>query len=151
AGIENGLQQHTICDEGYDADVTTDPAGKWLAFSSTRHSEHADIYLQRVDGASVIQLTSDPADDAQPVFSPDGKHIAFCSTRGGNWDLYVMDTDGRNVQQLTSTPAQEMHPSFSPDGTRLAYSALSSRSDQWELWVLNLATLEKKVVGQGLF
>jgi Tol biopolymer transport system component len=148
---EFGIQQHTICDEGYDADVAIDPAGKWLAFTSTRHSEQPDIYLQRVDGSSVIQLTSDPAADAQPTFSPDGKRLAFCSTRSGNWDVYLMDADGKNIEQLTSGAAHEMHPSFSPDGTRLVYCALSPRTDQWELWVVDLATRTKRTIGPGLF
>ncbi len=150
-GGEAGLQQHTTAEEGYDADVAIDPSGKWLAFTSTRHSEHSDIYLQQVDGTSVIQLTSDPADDVQPVFSPDAKHVAFASNRAGNWDLYLMDLDGKNVEQVTSTPAHEMHPTFSPDGTRLAYCALSPRSDQWEIWTIDLATRQRKMIGNGLF
>lgn len=150
-GIEFGFQQHTACEEGYDADVAIDPTGKWMAFTSTRHSERPDLYLQRVGGSSVIQLTSDPAPDVQPAFSPDGKRIAFCSTRSGTWDIYIMDTDGKNTEQITHTPAQEMHPSFSPDGTRLVYCALSARSDQWELWVIDLASHEKRMIGQGLF
>jgi TolB protein len=151
AADESGVQQHTVCDEGYDADIAVDPAGRWMAFSSTRHSEHPDIYLQRVDGTSVIQLTNDPASDVQPCFSPDGKRVAFASTRSGNWDIYVMDIDGRNIEQVTNSPAQEMHPSFSPDGTRLAYCSLSPRSDQWELWVVDLTTHQRQMIGQGLF
>lgn len=146
-----GFQQHTVSDEGYDADVTADPTGKWLAFASTRHAEKTDIYLQRADGASVTQLTSDPADDAQPVFSPDGRSIAFCSSRAGSWDLYTMDLDGRNVTQVTSGPAQDMHPSFSPDGRRLVYCSIGSRSGQWELWIVDLVTHEKRMIGYGLF
>jgi len=145
------FQQHTTTDEGHDADVVLDPTGKWLAFSSTRHSERADIYLQRVDGASVIQLTNDPADDVQPCFSADGTKIAFASSRSGNWDIYVMDIDGRNVEQLTSGASQDLHPSFSPDGTRLAYCSLARTSGQWEIWTLNLQTRERKSLGPGLF
>src|SRR5207253_4586269 len=144
------FQQHTATDEGNDADVVVDPSGKWLAFSSTRHSERADIYLQRVDGSSVIQLTNDPADDVQPCFSPDGSKIAFASSRCGNWDLYVMDVDGKNVQQVTSGAAQDLHPTFSPDGNRLAYCSLT-HSGQWEIWLLNLSSREKKSLGPGLF
>lgn len=146
-----GFQQHTFVDDGYDGDVAVDPKGQWLVFSSTRHSVHTDIYLQRVDGVSVIQLTNDDADDAFPVFSPDGSKIAFCSTRAGNWDIYTMDADGKNLVQVTNNAMQEIHPSFSPDGTRLVYSAMSTRSGQWELWTVNLLTGEKRMIGFGLF
>jgi TolB protein len=144
------FQQHTTTDEGHDADVVLDPTGRWLAFSSTRHSERADIYLQRVDGTSVIQLTNDPADDVQPCFSADGTKIVFASSRSGSWDIYVMDIDGRNVEQLTNGHAQDLHPSFSPDGNRIVFCSLS-RGDQWELWLLNLQTRERKTLGPGLF
>jgi TolB protein len=147
----SGFQQHTFVDEGEDGDVSVDPTGKWLVFSSTRHSETGDIYLQRVDGSSVTQLTSDAARDAFPTFSPDGKWIAFSSTRSGTWQIYRMDLDGREVVQVTSGPLQAIHPSFSPDGTRLVYCALGARSQQWELWTVNLLSGERRQVGYGLF
>ena len=147
----SGFQQHTSVDEGEDSDVTVDPTGRWLAFTSTRHNEGGEIYLQRVDGTSVTQLTSDSARDAYPSFSPDGKWIAFSSTRAGNWQIYRMDLDGRNVVQVTSGPMQAIHPSFSPDGTRLVYSATGARSRQWELWTVNLLTGERRQIGYGLF
>lgn len=149
-GITN-FQQNTFLDEGADSDPAVDPTGKWLVFASTRDSEHANIYLQRVDGVSVTQLTNDESEHAFPAFSPDGKQIAFCSTRSGNWDIYVMDLDGRNVMQITSGPMQDVHPSFSPDGTKLVYSTLGGKSGQWELWTVDLVTNEKKMIGFGLF
>src|SRR4051794_33639859 len=88
---EGNFQQHTFVDEGSDSDVSVDRTGKWLVFASTRHSENAEIYMQRVDGQSVTQLTSGVADNAFPCFSPDGKKVAFCSTRAGNWNIYEMD------------------------------------------------------------
>lgn len=148
---EANFQQHTYLEEGFDTDVTVSPDGKTLLFASTRHNEHPDIYLQRTDGLSVTQLTSDNADDAYPTFSPDGKQIAFCSTRGGSWDIYLMDVDGRNVVQLTNSPSQDLHPSFSPDGRRLVYSSTGNRSGQWELWTLDVMTGEKRMIGFGLF
>ncbi len=148
---ESGFQQHTSVDEGEDGDVTVDPTGRWLAFSSSRHNEAGDIYLQRVDGTSVTQLTNDAARDAYPAFSPDGKWIAFSSTRAGTWQIYRMDLDGRNVVQVTSGPMQAIHPSFSPDGGRLVYSAMGSRSRQWELWTVDLLSGERRQIGYGLF
>jgi TolB protein len=148
---EAGFQQHTFLDEGYDSDVNVDPTGKWLVFASTRDSGHPNLYLQRVDGMSVVQLTNDEADYAYPTFSPDGKQIAFCSTRGGNWDIYVMDADGKNIVQVTTGPMQHVHPSFSPDGGKLVFSCLGSKSGQWELWTVDLTTGEKRMIGFGLF
>jgi Tol biopolymer transport system component len=147
----SNFQQHTFAEEGYDSDVSVDPTGKWLTFASTRHSEHAGIYLQRVSGTAVTRLTSDDSDNAFPTFSPDGKQIAYCSTRSGVWNVYVMDADGRNSIQVTSSNNQCMHPSFSPDGGRLVYSELGSRSNQWELWTVSLSTGEKRQIGYGLF
>ena len=148
---DSGFQQHTFTDEGADADVCVDPTGKWLLYSSTRNSEHPYIYMQRVDGTSVIELTGDAGGDAYPCFSPDGKQIAFSSTRSGPWQIYLMDTDGRNVVQVTNGTMQCVHPSFSPDGTRLVYAAIGSKSNQWELWTVNLSTNEKRMIGYGLF
>jgi TolB protein len=146
-----GFQQHTFVDEGYDADPSISPDGQWLLFASTRHSEHADLYLQRTDGLAVTQLTSDDADDAYPRFSRDGKQITFASNRAGNWDIYVMDADGTRVRQLTRSPAQELHPTFSPDGSRIAFSSLGTRSGQWELWTIDLRNNERRMIGYGLF
>jgi TolB protein len=148
---EIAFQQHTFADEGYDSDVVVDPTGKWLAFSSTRNSEHPGIFLQRVDGTAVTQLSDGNADDAYPVFSPDGKQIAFSSTRAGNWQIFVMDADGRNIVQVTNGPMQAIHPSFSPDGSRIVYCAVGGRSGQWELWTVDLKTSEKRTIGYGLF
>jgi TolB protein len=122
-----------------------------MAFASTRDSEHSNLYMQRVDGTAVIQLTSETADDAYPAFSPDGKQIAFASTRAGNWQIFAMDINGKNITQVTTGPMQAIHPSWSPDGTRLVYCSLGSKSNQWELWTVNLQTNEKRMIGYGLF
>lgn len=145
------FQQHTFADEGYDADIAVDSTAKWLVYASTRNSEHPSIYLQRVGGTAVTQLTDGGSDDSYPVFSPDGKQIAFSSTRSGNWQIYTMDVDGRNVVQLTSGSMQSIHPSFSPDGTRMIFCSIGGRSGQWELWTLDLKTSEKRMIGYGVF
>ena len=148
---DSNFQQHTFVEQGYDADPTVDATGQWLAFASTRDSLHSNLYLQKVDGTAVTQLTSEAADDASPAFSPDGKQIAFASTRAGNWQIFTMDVSGKNVTQATIGAMQAIHPTWSPDGTRLAYCCLGSRSQQWELWTINLQTNEKQMIGYGLF
>src|SRR3990172_4512992 len=67
--------QHTNCPEGADFDPAVDPTGRMLAFASTRNSTKPDIYVKTVGGAAVTQVTSTPASDIQPEFSPDGKRV----------------------------------------------------------------------------
>jgi Tol biopolymer transport system component len=152
AGVVNAaLRQHTFLPEGADADVSVDPTGQWIVYTSTRHNEHPKIYVQKTDGVSVTQLTTDDADEANPAFSPDGKKIAFASNRSGHWSIYVMDADGKNVMQVTNARTHDLHPSWSPDGTELAYSSLGARSGVWEIWTIELNTGSRKMIGEGLF
>ncbi len=61
--------------------------------------------------------------DSEPVFSPDGRAIAFISDRSGAPEIWVADSDGGNPRQLTDLRATRMtRPRFSPDGTRIAYT-----------------------------
>lgn len=76
-----------------------------------------DIYLASGDGTGVTRLTTDPAQDMYPSWSPDGGSIAFL--RDG--DVYVMGADGSGATRVTSSPEAEMAPSFAPDGTTLIF------------------------------
>lgn len=146
------LTQHTVPSEGADLDPHVDRSGRILIFASTRHSRFSHLYIKAVDGAACTQLTDESANDAQPVFSPDGKHIAFASDRGGQWDIWVAQSDGRNPVQLTSSPWPELHPSWSPDGKRLVYCRVNPREGRGELWICPLDNPgEKRFIGEGLF
>jgi Tol biopolymer transport system component len=59
-----------------------------------------DIYTMGLDGAGRTQLTTDPANDGLPAWSPDGKTLAFVSDRGGPWAMWAMDADGSNQRRL---------------------------------------------------
>ena len=119
---------------GYDAG--RDHAYSWSAdgeriafFNGVRvpngeRATTADIYTMAADGTDVRQLTSGPAIDAFPVFSPDGTKIAFQSDRAGAADIYVMDADGSNVAQLTgfeNDSLDDYAPTWSPDGQQIAF------------------------------
>lgn len=132
------IRQVSFATEGADFDPAVSRDGNLLFFSSTRHRETADIYVQAVDGASVTQLTSDPAHDVMPAISPDQQRIAFASNRNGSWDIYIMNAEGGQATQITSEPSHELHPTFSPDGRFLAYCRLSERSSRWEIWMVDL-------------
>jgi Tol biopolymer transport system component len=70
----------------------------------------------------------------KPDFSPDGKKIAFESTRMGYSDMWVCDSDGSNCSQLTSLHGGAATARWSPDGHYIAFEAITK--DFWEVYVL---------------
>lgn len=146
------LAQHTFTETGADFDVDIDSTGKLMVFASTRHNPSADVYLKPVDGVSVTQLTSDPAPDIQPAFSPDNTRVAFASHRGGTWDIWIAHVNGDPPIRVTQSAADEIHPSWSPDGTKLVYCSLPASGGQWELWIADAsAGGQRRFIGYGLF
>lgn len=67
-------------------------------------------------------ITDDDAGNAAPQFSPDGKHIAFMSTRSGNWQIWVSNIDGSQPRQVSFTDSAGT-PRWSPDGRSIAFDA----------------------------
>ncbi len=99
------------------------------------YSSHSDIYVMNADGSGRRKLTHNARYNAEPAWSPDGRKIAFRSTRNGNRDIYVMNADGSGKRNLTRNPAQEGSPSWSPDGRRIAF--VSNRDGRLEAHVMN--------------
>lgn len=105
----------------------------------------------KADGTDLRRLTNvdstnRPFTDKDPVWAPDGKHIAFLSNRGrddNNSDIYVIEADGSNVRRVTQTPrAPNRHvyarpPQWSTDGKRLAYIEWSGAEGFSNFWVVN--------------
>ena len=81
------------------SDRAVDAFGNSLVFMSTRDGNW-DIYRMGMDGAGLTRLTSTPANDGLPTWSPDGSMIAFVSDRDGQWAVWAMAADGSGQQKL---------------------------------------------------
>ncbi len=94
------------------------PDGSEIAFVSG-----GDIWTVPAAGGTARLLVSDPATEARPLHSPDGRHLAFTSTRaGGAPEVYVLALDGGAVRRLTYDDASEVLDGWSPDGRWVYFS-----------------------------
>ena len=81
-----------------------------------------------VDGSEVTALVSEPPVlNVEPVWSPDGKFVAFRSIRDGNNDVYVVNLEDGSEQRLTEFEGLDIEPEWSPDGEWIAFA--SNRED----------------------
>jgi hypothetical protein len=111
-----------------------------IAFQSDRDG-NLEIYTQNAADGSLVRLTTDPAADVQPAWSPDGGRIAFTTNRDGNNEVYVMNADGSDPINLSNNPGDDQYPTWSPDGQWIAFA--SNRDGNWEIY---LSTLDGSTV-----
>jgi Tol biopolymer transport system component/imidazolonepropionase-like amidohydrolase len=99
-------------DEGTWMDLDVSPDGRQITFTLL-----GDIYLLPIGGGQARRITSGPAWDVQPRFSPDGREIAFTSDRGGGNNLWRMKADGSNATAVTKEDFRLLNnPAWTPDG-----------------------------------
>lgn len=103
---------------------TPDPLneGGTLAFAM-RQNGNNDIYLLPIGQAEPVRLTYHPADDREPIWSPDGRELAFTSHRDGNWEIYIFNLPAGQLRRLTHDLAYDGRPSWSPDGQWIVYES----------------------------
>jgi len=85
------------------------------------------VWVMAADGTGARKLTSDPALDLSPSWSPDGKRLAFVSDRAGTPQIYLMNADGSGVRRLTFQGNYNQTPQWSPRGDLLAFTARDER------------------------
>ncbi len=112
------------------SDPQLSPDGKWVAFVRTDTDpktlkRNADVFLVPADGSAPPRaLTRNEKSDTTPRFSPDGRTLAFLSTRSGSSQLWVLGLDGGEARKVTDVPGGVETPVvFSPDGKRVAFVA----------------------------
>ena len=112
-----------------DPDISSD--GQWVAYTVTfvdpkRDCYDSDVYMTSFDGSRTVRLTSSPAKEHSPRFSPDGRYIGFLSKRDPKTlhdQVWLLAREGGEAQRLTDLKGGVNDYQFSPDGTKMAVVA----------------------------
>src|SRR3954463_4992321 len=112
-------------------DPEVSPDGKWVAYTlrepnleQNKFSSH--IWVVSTESGETKQITNHEKGESRPKWSPDGKSIAFLSTRRGSKQGWVFTLDGGEARQITSLSTEADNHIWSPDGQSIAFT-----SDVW--------------------
>src|SRR6267143_2856401 len=119
--FEDMIQMHRV------ADPKISPDGKWVAFAVTTPDMNANrnasnIWIVPTAGGEAVQLTQS-GHDTSPAWSPDGKTLAFLSSRDGNSQAYVLSMEGGEAHAVTHLSTGSDMVKWSPDGKTIAFTS----------------------------
>jgi TolB protein len=160
--------------EGYDAEPTISPDGKYMIFTSTRSGD-LDLWRYEFETKELKQITFLPGYDGGAFFSHDSKKLVWRASRPNDeelpiykdllskglvepkaMNLYTSDIDGNNVEQITNLPGANWAPFFHPDNKRILFSSNHHTMDKggrvFDIFMIDPSTKKlEQITNSGTF
>ena len=150
---------------GYDAEASYSPDGKWIAFASMRSgydhelndkekqalaenpSNFAEIYVMKADGSEQKRLTTSWGYDGGPFFTHDGKRIVWrrFDERGLIANVWTMNLDGSDPKQITDFGAMSWAPYEHPSGQYFVFASNKLGFENFEVYMVDAAGTKEPV------
>jgi Tol biopolymer transport system component len=116
--------------EGTNMAASPSPDGTRIVFSA-----QGALWVMPAAGGRATRITDWKLEPTAPVWSPDGKRIAFQNyAPEGNFHIWTISPDGRYPRELTTGPYDDREPAWLPDGSGLVFSSDRSRDGQYKIW-----------------
>src|SRR6185312_10417837 len=135
--------------EMYVPQVTSGPSAATWAPDGTEliYSMDGTLWRQRIGVGVARQLTSGPAYDYQPDWSPDGRTVVFARYARDAIELQLLDLQSGKVTPLTANGAVNVEPRWSPDGTRIAFVS-TAYNRRWHVFILSRVATKDLLFGE---
>jgi len=131
-----GNMEPLAMDPGLYAWPRISPDGTKVALA--RLQDNFDVWIHDLTTGVSTQLTFDPGVDYSPIWTPDGEHVVFHSSRDGPFNLYRRRADGTDeVERLTTSPADQRPSGFTPNGSTLLFAQVDSVTGL-DLWSISM-------------
>lgn len=167
ANIDGTEITKLISGNGYDAEATVSPDGKFIVFTSTRSGD-LELWRYEISTGNLLQLTNIPGYDGGAFFSNDSKKIVWRASRPVGeaeaqykellaqnlveptaLNIFIADIDGKNVEQITNLPGANWAPYFHPSDKKVLFcSNHHSQKEGGRLFDIFMIDLDTKEIEQ---
>lgn len=150
--IGGGKMHRLTRSRAVESSPSWSPDSRALAYSSDSSEGKPQIYTIGRSGGSPQRITTGMFSRycTSPVWSPDGKKIAFVAKKGGNFEICVYDLETRNTYQITNNPSNDESPSWARNSRHIAFARTYGQNSR--IFIIDSETgKETPLVSQGQY
>ena len=137
---QNGVETRILTGQFETLDLS--PDGRRVVLGTGDDSGNADVWVSNLARGDMIRLTTDPAFDGAPLWSPDGRRVVFTTTRNGQAEVMWTLADGTGTPETLAifegSGSRPVAYDFSPDGTTLLVATGRSGDNQGDIGIVTI-------------